>query len=111
MCAGNPRRVSCAIEILSFQNFYRVLKTDSAGRKDFFDALSQGGVSIDTPPCFFMPCLRETVIHYINNMCMVRRYSIARASDRGRITGAGRAYAVHGNMQKRDRRSPKLPIF
>ena len=68
MCAGNPRRVSCAIEILSFQNFYRVLKTDSAGRKDFFDALSQGGVSIDTPPCFFMPCLRETVIHYINNV-------------------------------------------
>ena len=41
VCAGNPRRVSCAIEILSFQNFYKVLKTGSAGRKDFFDTLSQ----------------------------------------------------------------------
>ena len=40
MCAGNPRRVSCAIEIPSFQNFYEVLKTCSAGRKDFFDTLS-----------------------------------------------------------------------
>ena len=39
VCAGNPRRVSCAIEILSFQNFYEVLKTCSAGRKDFFDTL------------------------------------------------------------------------
>ena len=39
VCAGNPRRVSCAIEILSFQNFYKVLKTCSAGRKDFFDTL------------------------------------------------------------------------
>ena len=39
MCAGNPRRVSCAIEILSFQNFYKVLKTCSARRKDFFDTL------------------------------------------------------------------------
>ena len=26
---GNPRRVSCAIKILSFQNFYEVLKTCS----------------------------------------------------------------------------------
>ena len=32
--------MSCAIEILSFQNFYKVLKTGSAGRKDFFDTLS-----------------------------------------------------------------------
>ena len=39
MCAGNPRKVSCTIEILSFQNFYEVLKTCSAGRKDFFDTL------------------------------------------------------------------------
>ena len=39
VCAGNPRRVSCAIEILSFQNFYKVLKTCSAERKDFFDTL------------------------------------------------------------------------
>ena len=31
--------MSCAIEILSFQNFYKVLKTCSAGRKDFFDTL------------------------------------------------------------------------
>ena len=31
--------MSCAIEILSFQNFYEVLKTCSAGRKDFFDTL------------------------------------------------------------------------
>ncbi|MCI7280841.1 hypothetical protein, partial [Dysosmobacter sp.] len=29
-----------AIKILSFQNFYEVLKTCSAGRKDFFDTLS-----------------------------------------------------------------------
>ena len=41
VCAGNPRRVSCAIEILSFQNFYKVLKTGSAGRKDFFDTLKK----------------------------------------------------------------------
>ena len=41
VCAGNPRRVSCAIEILSFQNFYKVLKTCSAGRKDFFDTLKR----------------------------------------------------------------------
>ena len=39
VCAGNPRKVSCTIEILSFQNFYEVLKTCSAGRKDFFDTL------------------------------------------------------------------------
>ena len=37
----NPRRVSCAIEILSFQNFYKVLKTCSAGRKYFFDTLKR----------------------------------------------------------------------
>ena len=36
-----PRRGSCAIEILSFQNFYKVLKTCSAGRKDFFDTLKR----------------------------------------------------------------------
>ena len=41
MCAGNPRRVSCAIKILSFQNFYEVLKTCSAGRKEFFDTLKR----------------------------------------------------------------------
>ena len=33
--------VSYAIEILSFQNFYKVLKTCSAGRKDFFDTLKR----------------------------------------------------------------------
>ena len=38
---NSPRRVSCAIEILSFQNFYKVLKTCSAGRKDFFDTLKR----------------------------------------------------------------------
>ena len=32
--------MSCAIETLSFQNFYKVLKTCSAGRKDFFDTLT-----------------------------------------------------------------------
>ena len=31
--------VSCAIEILSFQNFIKVLKTCTAGQKDFFDTL------------------------------------------------------------------------
>ena len=35
--------MSCAIEILSFQNFYEVLKTCSAGRKDFFDTLKEAG--------------------------------------------------------------------
>lgn len=45
VCAGNLRRVSCAIEILSFQNFYKVLKTCSAGRKDFFDTLQQGSIA------------------------------------------------------------------
>ena len=34
------RLFPCAIKILSFQNFYKVLKTCSAGRKDFFDTLS-----------------------------------------------------------------------
>ncbi|WP_419500920.1 hypothetical protein, partial [Dysosmobacter sp.] len=34
------RLFPCAIEILSFQNFYKVLKTCSAGRKDFFDTLT-----------------------------------------------------------------------
>ena len=42
VCAGNPKRVSCAFEILSFQNFIKVLKTGSAGRKDFFGTLKQG---------------------------------------------------------------------
>ena len=51
VCAGNPRRVSCAIEILSFQNFYKVLKTGSAGRKDFFDTLRGEAVDkeVDSP--------------------------------------------------------------
>ena len=31
--------MSCTIEILSFQNFYKVLKTGSAGRKHIFDKL------------------------------------------------------------------------
>jgi len=30
-----------AIEILSFQNYYKVLKTCSAGQKDFFDTLNR----------------------------------------------------------------------
>jgi hypothetical protein len=30
-----------AIKILSFQNFYEVLKTCSAGQKDFFDTLNR----------------------------------------------------------------------
>jgi hypothetical protein len=33
--------VSRAIKILSFQNFYEVLKTCSAGRKGFFDTLKR----------------------------------------------------------------------
>ena len=48
VCAGNPRRVSCVIKIISFQNFYKVLKTGSAGRKDFFDTL-KSGVGFPTP--------------------------------------------------------------
>ena len=43
MCAGNPRRVFCAIKINSFQNFKKSLKTCSAGRKDFFDTLAEDG--------------------------------------------------------------------
>ena len=35
--------MSCAIEILSFQNIIKVLKTCTAGRKDFFDTLSASG--------------------------------------------------------------------
>ncbi|WP_302663066.1 hypothetical protein, partial [uncultured Dysosmobacter sp.] len=50
--AGNPRRVSCAIEILSFQNFYKVLKTCSAGRKDFFDTLTPTCVSTQAGALF-----------------------------------------------------------
>ena len=34
------RLFPCTIEILSFQNFHKVLKTCSACRKDFFDTLS-----------------------------------------------------------------------
>ena len=33
------RLFPCAIQIYSFQNFCKVLKTGSAGRKDFFDTL------------------------------------------------------------------------
>ena len=39
------RLFPCAIKILNFQNFYKVLKTCSAGRKDFFDTLSAHGGS------------------------------------------------------------------
>ena len=38
--------MSRAIKILSFQNFYEVLKTCSAGRKDFFDTLSGTRISV-----------------------------------------------------------------
>ena len=34
------RLFPCAIKILSFQNFYKVLETCSAGRKNFFDTLN-----------------------------------------------------------------------
>ena len=40
-----------AIEILSFQNFYEVLKTCSAGRKDFFDTLEP---AVSWPPAPLM---------------------------------------------------------
>ncbi|WP_418927307.1 hypothetical protein, partial [Dysosmobacter sp.] len=63
VCAGNPRGVSRAIKILSFQNFYEVLKTCSAGRKDFFDTLAStrpaGG-------CFFL-CARLKTEGKIDN--------------------------------------------
>ena len=39
VCAGNPGRVSRAISIISFQNFFKVLKTCSGCRKYFFDSL------------------------------------------------------------------------
>ena len=41
-CARKTIRLATyffVIEILSFQNFYKVLKTCSAGRKGFFDTL------------------------------------------------------------------------
>ena len=46
--------MSRAIEILSFQNFYNVLKTCSAGRKNFFDTLSGAA---DRGSAF--PCLQQ----------------------------------------------------
>ena len=36
VCAGNPRRVSCAIEIISFQNFYKSSENLLSGAKKFF---------------------------------------------------------------------------
>jgi len=50
--------VSCAIEILSFQNFYEVLKTCSAGRKDFFDTL-RAGQKFSVRPCLLRSLLRR----------------------------------------------------
>ena len=51
--------MSCAIEILSFQNFYEVLKTCSAGRKDFFDTLEPpalpGALSVLSIFCCLAP--------------------------------------------------------
>ena len=41
VCAGNPGRVSCTFQIRSFQNFNKVLKTCTAGRKYFFDTLKE----------------------------------------------------------------------
>ena len=40
------RLFPCAIEILSFQNFYKVLKTCSARRKDFFDTLRRRALPV-----------------------------------------------------------------
>ena len=36
---GKPKKGVLRHKILSFQNYYKVLKTCSAGRKDFFDTL------------------------------------------------------------------------
>ena len=46
------RRFTCTIKINSFQNFFKVLKTCLAGRKDFFGTLTPpahcaGGVPYD----------------------------------------------------------------
>ncbi len=68
VCAGNPRRVSCAIEILSFQNFYKVLKTGSAGRKDFFDTLKGAALPL--------------LFHLNLNMRFYSRYSFVSAYQR-----------------------------
>ena len=60
MCAGNPRGVSRAIKILSFQNFYEVLKTCSAGRKDFFDTLqrcTEWYTAVVFSRCFYVSAL------------------------------------------------------
>ena len=51
--------MSRAIKILSFQNFYEVLKTCSAGRKDFFDTLKPGRDVRDELP---KPILRTDVL-------------------------------------------------
>ena len=50
------RLFPCAIKILSFQNFYKVLKTCSTGRKDFFDTLTQVSLcKSKTPECKHIP--------------------------------------------------------
>ena len=77
VCAGNPRRVSCAIEILSFQNFYKVLKTGSAGRKDFFDTL-KSGVGFPTPDFLCGSTARAPVGH---NLPFVRSRHQAQGQD------------------------------
>ena len=53
-CARKPVRSATyffTIKILSFQNFYEVLKTCSAGRKDFFDTLEP---TAKRPPTLLM---------------------------------------------------------
>ena len=50
------RLFPCTIEILSFQNFYKVLKACSACRKNFFDTLSgpetPGRLRMGWPPAY-----------------------------------------------------------
>ena len=50
------RLFPCAIKILNFQNFYKVLKTCSTGRKDFFDTLTQVSLcKSKAPECKHIP--------------------------------------------------------
>ena len=57
---GKPKKGSCAIEILSFQNFYEVLKTCSAGRKDFFNTLTGRNAKKRSALFFYCPSVFST---------------------------------------------------
>ena len=77
------RLFPCAIEIISFQNFYKVLKICSAGRKDFFDTLSGGPCG---PPPFDSVFFRVHPVHLPQQL--LRGYA-EQLRQRQQIGGAG----------------------